>query len=187
MSHSSSVTQRVVRATKAGGGSDPFPESESVIACLEEAGATLLSLPPSGFSPRLRTATLPVLHEAAEAYGWSRAEIRPPMPSAARISRMDHAMGFLGLIPQDRYVLRRIVGCRALVHPVSGRHLFSWRRLGELLGADHKAVKRWHGEGIRLIVSTLRQQVEEASPLALPAARSHPECRPCRGQRPPVA
>jgi hypothetical protein len=164
MSSSSHVTGRVARSTKAGKNPDLSPQCESVIACLEEAGATLLALPPSGFSPRMRVSTLPVLHEAAEAYGWSCAEIRPPMPSAARISRMDHAMGFLGLIPQDRYVLRRIVGCRALVHPVSGRHLFSWRRLGELLGADHKAVQRWHVEGIRLIVSTLRRQADAPSP-----------------------
>ncbi|GAB0116910.1 DUF6362 family protein [Acidisoma sp. 7E03] len=152
---------------------------EGVIACLEEAGATLLSLPPSGFSPRLRTSTLPVLREAAEAYGWSTAELRPPMPSAARISRMDRAMGFLGLIPADRYVLRRIVGCRALVHPLNGRHLFSWRRLGELLGADHKAVQRWHAEGIRLIVQALRHEALAA------AGRDHP--RPGDGPAAPAA
>jgi hypothetical protein len=162
MTPSSDVTRPIARSTKAGKSPNLSPQYESVIACLEEAGATLLSLPPSGFSPRLRTTSLPVLHEAAEAYGWSLTELRPPMPSAARISRMDQAMGFLTLIPPDRYVLRRIVGCRALVHPVSGRHLFSWRRLGEMLGADHKAVQRWHAEGIRLIVSSLRRQTETA-------------------------
>lgn len=134
------------------------PEYESLIACLEEAGATLLSLPPSGFSPQLRTSTLPILREAAEAYGWSASTVRPSMPSASRISRMDTTMGYLALIPQDRYVLRRIVGCRALVHPISGRHLFSWRRLGELLRADHKAVQRWHAEGLRIILFALRRQ-----------------------------
>jgi hypothetical protein len=136
------------------------PDYQSLIACLEEAGATLLSLPASGFSPRLRTTTLPILREAAEAYGWSLAQLRPPMPSAARITRMDRAMGYLALIPQDRHVLRRIVGCRALVHPLSGRHLFSWRRLAELLSADHKAVQRWHSDGIRLILASLRRLAE---------------------------
>lgn len=133
-------------------------EFDHLVACLEEAGATLLSLPAQGFSPRLRTTTLPILREAAEAYGWSLAQLRPPMPSAARISRMDQTMSYLSLIPQDRYLLRRIVGCRALVHPLNGRHLFSWRRLAELVGADHKAVQRWHAEGIRLILAALRQQ-----------------------------
>jgi hypothetical protein len=133
------------------------PEYEGLIAVLEEAGATLLSLPPSGFSPGLKTSALPILREAAEAYGWSAAEVRPPMPSASRISRMDTAMGYLALIPQDRYLLRRIVGCRALVHPISGRHLYSWRRLAELLRADHKAIQRWHAEGIRIIIFALRR------------------------------
>ncbi len=133
------------------------PEYEALIACLEEAGATLLSLPQTGFSPALKTTSLPILREAAEAYGWSTAEVRPAMPSASRISRMDLAFGYLALIPQDRYLLRRIVGCRALVHPISGRHLFSWRRLAETLGADHKAIQRWHAEGIRIIIFALRR------------------------------
>jgi hypothetical protein len=143
------------------------PEYEGLIACLEEAGATLLSLPTTGFSPALKTSALPILREAAEAYGWSAAELRPAMPSASRISRMDTVLGYLALIPQDRYLLRRIVGCRALVHPISGRHLFSWRRLAEVLGADHKAIQRWHAEGIRIIIFALRRiAAEEKAALA---------------------
>jgi hypothetical protein len=137
------------------------PEYEGLVACLEEAGATLLSLPRTGFSPALKTAALPILREAAEGYGWSAAEVRPAMPSASRISRMDMALGYLALIPQDRYLLRRIIGCRALVHPISGRHLFSWRRLAEVLGADHKAIQRWHAEGIRIIIFALRRIAAE--------------------------
>ncbi len=107
---------------------------------------------------------MPVLRDAAEAYGWSLAQLRPPMPSASRITRMDKVMGYLALIPQERYVLRRIVGCRALVHPLTGRHLFSWRRLGELLDADHKAIQRWHAEGIRLILAALRARAALEDP-----------------------
>jgi hypothetical protein len=56
----------------------------------------------------------------------------------------------------DRYVLRRIVGARSLVHPITDRHLFPWRRLGKALGADHKAVQRWHAQGIGMIVEALK-------------------------------
>jgi hypothetical protein len=151
---------------------------EGLISCLEEAGATLLSLPKTGFSPALKTAALPILREAAEAYGWSTAEVRPAMPSASRISRMDQTFGYLALIPQDRYVLRRIVGCRALVHPITGRHLFSWRRLAEVLGADHKAIQRWHAEGIRIIIWALKRiAVDEKDAHAermQQAAKTHP-------------
>jgi hypothetical protein len=48
------------------------------------------------------------------------------------------------------------VGARSLVHPVTDRHLFPWRRLGKALGSDHKAVQRWHAQGIALIVAGLR-------------------------------
>jgi hypothetical protein len=54
-------------------------------------------------------------------------------------------------------VLRRVVGARSLVHPITDRHLFPWRRLGAALGADHKAVQRWHAQGIDIIAMALRQ------------------------------
>lgn len=122
---------------------------------LEEAGATLLALPGTGWSTRLRTSSLDIVRTALESYGWTASRIRPAVPSAERITRMDEAMAWIGLIPQDRYVLRRIVGARSLVHPITDRHLFPWRRLGAVLGADHKAIQRWHGQGIDIIVARL--------------------------------
>jgi hypothetical protein len=122
---------------------------------LEEAGATLLALPCSGHTTRLRLSQLDIVHSALEAYGWERGRIRPPIPSAARISRMDQALQWISLIPDGRYVLRRILGARSLVSPVTERHLYSWRRLGQVLGADHKAVQRWHAQGIDMVVAAL--------------------------------
>jgi hypothetical protein len=68
---------------------------------------------------------------------------------------MDEALGWIPLIPRDRSVLRRIVGARALINPLTDRHLYPWRRLGTMLGADHKAVQRWHAQGVDIIVSAL--------------------------------
>jgi len=126
-----------------------------VVYRLEEAGATLLSLPGTGYSPRLRVSHLDVVNTAVEAYGWYKGWLRPPVPSAGRISRMDEALGWITFIPKDRYVLRRVVGARSLVSPLTERHLYSWRRLGEVLGADHKAVQRWHGQGIDILVGAV--------------------------------
>jgi len=128
---------------------------ESIIERLEEAGATLLCLPTSGTRNDLRTSRWPVIHAAIDAYGWSGARLRPAAPAAADITRMDEALGWIGLIPQESYVLRRIVGARALVSPLTGRHLFTWRRLGTLLGADARAVRRWHAKGIAAILDGL--------------------------------
>jgi len=126
-----------------------------VIYRLEEAGATLLALPGTGYSTRMRVSQLDVVQAAAEAYGATAARVRPPVPSASRITRRDEALGWIPLIPRDRYVLRRIVGARCLVSPVTERHLYSWRRLGALLGADHKAVQRWHAQGIDMLVAAI--------------------------------
>lgn len=132
-------------------------DADYVIYRLEEAGATLLALPDTGWSTRLRTSSLEIVRTALEAYGWGEARIRPPVPSAEKITRMDEAMTWITLIPLDRYVLRRVVGARSLVHPITDRHLFPWRRLGKALGADHKAIQRWHAQGIAMIVERLRQ------------------------------
>jgi Domain of unknown function (DUF6362) len=131
-------------------------DADFIIYRLEEAGATLLALPSSGYSTQLRTSSLEIVRTSLEAYGWSEARVRPAVPSAERIDRMDEAMGWISLIPLDRYVLRRVVGARSLVHPITDRHLYPWRRLGRALGADHKAVQRWHAQGIAMIVNGLQ-------------------------------
>jgi hypothetical protein len=131
-------------------------DADFVIYRLEEAGATVLALPGSGWTTRLRSSSIEIVRTAIESYGWTHARIRPPAPSSEKITRMDEAMAWLNLIPQDRYVLRRVVGARSLVHPITDRHLFPWRRLGAALGADHKAVQRWHAQGIDMIVKALK-------------------------------
>jgi hypothetical protein len=133
-------------------------DADYVICRLEEAGATLLALPSTGWSTKLRTSSIEIVRTALESYGWSPARLRPAVPTSDRISRMDEAMGWIGVIPLDRYVLRRIVGARSLVHPITQRHLFPWRRLGAALGADHKAVQRWHSQAIDMIVAALNQR-----------------------------
>ena len=130
-------------------------DAELLICRLEEAGAALLALPGTGWSTKLRSSSLEIARSAIENYDWTTKRIRPPVPSAAQITRMDEAMGWISLIPLDRFMLRRIVGARSLVHPITERHLFPWRRLGTAIGADHKAVQRWHAQGIDLIVVAL--------------------------------
>lgn len=127
----------------------------AIAARLEEAGSCLLALPNTGYSPHLRMMRYEVVHSALDAYGWQAARIRPPHPSGAAIDRMDEALGWLAAIPEDRFVLRRILGARALTHPLTGRHLYPWRRLAGILGADHKSVQRWHKDGLKLILGRL--------------------------------
>lgn len=132
--------------------------ARDVIERLEEAGAVLLAIGGTRPGPRrahAQSEQWPVVHEVIEAYGWTGARVRPAIPDAHAISRMDEALGWLGLIPPDRYVLRRIVGGRALVSPLTGRHLFTWTQMARLLGAEPRAVKAWHRAGIAAIVGAL--------------------------------
>jgi hypothetical protein len=139
-------------------------DAETVIYRLEEAGQTLLSLPTRGPSTALRQTRHQYLAEAVEAFaGESDAAPQIPTPSAARITRMDQALAWIPLIPEANLVLRRIVGCRSLVSPLTERHLFTWRRLARLLGADHKAIQRWHAAGIDTIVATLNRDATLAA------------------------
>jgi hypothetical protein len=123
---------------------------------LEAAGATLLAMPAQGYSTGMRQMRFDIVHTALEAYGWQNATMRPPAPAATAVTEMDEAFGWLGLIPEQSYLLRRILGARALVHPLTGRHLYPWRRLAALVGADHKSVQRWHRNGIKMLVAALK-------------------------------
>lgn len=128
-----------------------------VIARLEEAGATLLAMRLLGVAPAgLRSSMPEVLRDAIEAYGWEPEPMRAAIPDCAAITRMDEAFGWLALVPPGKRVIRRIVAARALVHPLSGRHCFTWRRVGAVIGASYEAARVWHGQGIDIIVSGLR-------------------------------
>ena len=141
---------------------EPERDAQYVTWRLEEAGRTLLCLPMTGYSTRLRSSALDIVRGAAEAYGLSEKRLRPPVPSGAAIDRMDEAYGWLRLIPEEKFVIRRIVGARSLVHPLTDRHLYPWRRLAAAVGADHKAVQRWWAQGIDRIVAGLGARIPPA-------------------------
>lgn len=131
--------------------------AEWVLARLEEAGATLLSMPNTGHSTRLRMGTLRPLPDAEDALHAAPGPVRAPVPSAASVDRMDQAFLWVSLIPEAKFILRRVIHARALVNPLTGKHLFAWRRLAATVGADHKAVQRWHAQGIDMIVAALNR------------------------------
>ncbi len=160
-------------------------DAVGVIGRFEVAGRTLMALPERGPSTKLRSSALEVLRSALDVeQAMPGAKLRPALPSGAEIDAMDVVWGWLGLIPPDRYVLRRIVGARALVNPANDRHLFSWRRLGGLLGADHKAVQRWHAEGIARIVAGLALGAKAVRQTGLPAPVGQGRRRPCKTATP---
>ena len=142
-----------------GYGEQPMVDPAFVVAHLECAGKTLLALPHSGFSTLLKTSSLNSEMAAVSACGWfSGSAAKCPRPTSRAIDAMDNTMMWLWYIPQDMTVLRRCVGARSLVNPITDKHIYSWRRLGDFMGVDHKTAKRWHADGVRYIVNALNCQ-----------------------------
>lgn len=132
--------------------------AEYVTAAFEHAGQTLLSLPITGARPAGFRSNMPeIVRQVAEAYAANPEELRPATPSARAISEMDKVLNWVSLIPQDKFVLRRVIQCRALVSPRTGRHVYSWRKLATFLRCDREAAQRWHAQGIAMITARLNQ------------------------------
>jgi len=124
---------------------------------LEQAGRAMLAMPQTGYTTGMKTGGLDFVRAVVEAYGWENEPIRPSAPTSRAITDMDEAYGWLALIPDSRQVVRRIVGARSLIHPITDRHLYPWRRLASALNEHHIQVQRWHAEGIRDIVAQLHR------------------------------
>jgi hypothetical protein len=136
---------------------------EFVVDRLERAGATLLSMRTrSPYPPPYQCALPDPVRDIYDKWDWIRApsdtiDTRPPIPNAAAIQSMEATYLWLQMIPDDRFVLRRIVGARSLVHPTrTDRPILSYRKLGGMLRCSYQAVINWHGQGIDLIVDRLR-------------------------------
>lgn len=162
----------------------PAPDRAMVIARLEEAGAALLALQVSGTKPAgLKAAWPEYIRQSAESYGYSGLALKPALPDSLAISRMDEALGWLNLIPNDRYVLRRLVGARMMVSPRTGRYLYTWAQIARLLGCDVRVLRRWHEQGIGIICQEL---VREARPAWAQAVGVRAQPAAPTMQRPPV-
>jgi hypothetical protein len=136
-----------------GGATDPgMVDAGYVQRRLEAACRAMQAMPGSVGPARLSAQSygyVPELTECSRSGGKVRYR-----PDAQEIAEMDEALGWLTLIEND--VLRRIVSARSIIDPSSYQHKHSWRSLGLSLGADHRAVKVWHGQGIKLIVKALK-------------------------------
>lgn len=131
---------------------------EWLVAELEHAGRTLQSLPVKGTRPSEYGSGWPdVVHAAEVAYGWVAERARPSAPSAKDIARMDIAFGWIGLIPEGKRTLRRVVMMRALVDPITDRHLWSFGRIGAALGWSRDYAQKQWVLGITLLEDSINK------------------------------
>jgi hypothetical protein len=91
------------------------------------------------------------LEEFETSYPVGGPEPRRPVPSALEISHMDWVTSWLSLIPNDRWVTRRIVAARMLTNERTGKVRYSYKHLSERIRASSQAVMLWHRQGLVMI------------------------------------
>ena len=148
---------------------------------LEDAGRTLMMLPmPKGAVPGEYGSNWPdVMQRAIEIFAAQlagetetsqeaeerrrkEAEERNFVrlrPSSAQIQRMDEAMDWLWHVTDDRR--RRIVAARSLIHPLSGRHVASFAKLGRLYGLHKNTMRQWFDRGVTEIAVALTDPAQK--------------------------
>lgn len=119
---------------------------------LLDAACTLAALPSHGLRPSSKGASWgDTLMELEDLLTLTGSEvIRPAIPSAAAISRMDEALGWISWITDAGH--RRAVLFWMMVHPISRRHLFSWREIAARMGINRSTAQRWHSAALSVIV-----------------------------------
>jgi hypothetical protein len=128
-----------------------------VIQRLEAAGRTAMSLPDTGYSVACRTMQWDFVRMYWTDYGKEAVRLPRARATPADITDMDEAYGWLRHIASAGK--RRIVQARSLIHPVTDRHLVSYRALGKAMGdVDPSQVKRWHDQAIKEIVEFLKRE-----------------------------
>jgi len=144
---------------------------EDVRLRLEEAGLTLMSLPlPKGAFPRdVRSNWPDVVRGYEDAFAaliggsdtmkqdFSERHNRVRLsPSAVAVGRMDEVLSWLWKIEDPRK--RRLCLSRALIHPVSGRNIVSYRKLGKIFGLHHETMRAWHDRALAEIAKGLTNE-----------------------------
>ena len=144
---------------------------------LEDAGRTLMMLPipRNGVPGQYRSwwpDTVSTRSEWFAAQVQADAEIREEMlagrnavkllPQQHQIDDMQEALEWIYDYLYDPF--KKIAFARMLVHPVSGRHIVSFRKLGRITGLDHKTVKARHDVAMESISCALAKKSSPFSP-----------------------
>lgn len=115
---------------------------------LEWAGVRLIAMPGKRIGPAEPGVCWPDYeqdpYEVLYFRGLRSIRISPPTPSEIPI--IDEILSLPNTCNQ--ITVRRVLHCRALIHPIRGTNLYPWTRVAELLDVKVYTVKRWHRQGL---------------------------------------
>lgn len=122
------------------------------------AGGKLMTLEVKGTEPGgFRTFWPDYPDNRFTAYGYTGERLRPPPPGSSEIPLMDQILNLVLLVPNP--TARRILNARALVHPLNGRNLYSWAKIGVLIHSDRRAVRNLHQKALEIIAAKIPSTV----------------------------
>ena len=124
---------------------------ELVISRLYRAGATLMALQVRGVKPAGFGSCMPT------PLGTIADDLRPAPPSSQRISDMDQVLTWVQLIPESRMDLRKVLNAHCLCSPLTGKPIFSFRKIGAQLGVSHVTVRSYWLEAVGIICAALNR------------------------------
>lgn len=128
---------------------------EQVGEWLDEAALTLAALPATGLRPAGAGSTWPDYVRDLEDLGWDReSDDFLPRPTADQVERLDIVLTWVPMIEDHK--LRTVVNMRLIVHRISGRHKWEWRKIGDKLGTSHVTAKAWHQRACAVIAKKIQ-------------------------------
>lgn len=136
-------------------------DTTEVKTWLEWGGSKLLAMrlapaAPSGY----RSFWPDYQADATMAYGYTAARLRPAIPNSKEVDLMDQILELPGFVSD--ITVRRIINTRALVAPVSNRHLYSWAKIAHLIHSSPRRVVVLHRTGLRQISLRLPERKADA-------------------------
>lgn len=142
---------------------------EYVESRLFDAGRTMLMLPPQGTSPKQYGNGWPeYMAEFSDLVGAPK-EVKVGFPRAT-MKQMneyeevtDWIMKLAGYCKNKRmpYIARSLT-LRILIHPVSGKHLLTWQRIGNIMnGSSPTSAKNWYEQGLDKLITLNGMQIQE--------------------------
>lgn len=127
---------------------------EEIKTWLEWAGQRLLSMDlPSAAPQGFRSFWPEYPTDVQMAYGYSGNRLKAAIPRSKEISLMDEILELPGLVPN--VTIRRIINARALLTPISNRHLYSWTRIAFINHSTSRRIVILHRNGLAIIASQL--------------------------------
>lgn len=130
---------------------------EQVAEWLDEAAFTLAALPSTGLRPAGARCGWPDIVRDLADIGWLDSDILPPRPSPDEVSRLDQVLVWVQFFTPAQRNYRNVINMRLIVHPISGLHRWTWRKIANAMAIDYKTAQAWHSAGIDAIAKKIRQ------------------------------